>query len=78
VEDYTSSHYVNERKIELSANMSALKADGAKEYIKRTIPVRIKLEASITPTNQKAKKLTKTAIRKQDREKRQRMNSSGQ
>ncbi|MGV8104519.1 MAG: transposase [Mesotoga sp.] len=42
--------------------------DGAKEYIKRTIPVRIKLEASITPTNQKAKKLTKAAIRKQDRE----------
>ena len=42
--------------------------DGAKEYIKRTIPVRIKLEESITPTDQKAKKLTKAAIRKQDRE----------
>ena len=42
--------------------------DGAKEYIKRTIPVRIKLEASITPTNQKVKKLTKTAIRRQGRE----------
>ena len=42
--------------------------DGAKECIKRTIPVRIKLEASITPTNQKARKPTKTAIRKQERE----------
>jgi len=42
--------------------------DGAKECIKRKIPVRIKLEASITPTNKKLKNLTKTAIRRQGRE----------
>ncbi len=51
--------------------------DGAKEYIKRTIPVRIKLEESITPTDQKAKKLTKLQSESKI-EKRQKMSSSGQ